>query len=192
MGGRRTYLERRVYAARVMKFREAVYRPHPPIEMLDTATGDRVTFTLTNGCRLLLLRISDDMSETCIVSVPRSVLADHLGVAPARITEWIRTATVFGLLDSVRRGRPGVTAVYQGLVPSAGVRRGVPSERYARADQAEVHHGVPTETPLRYAPGGSHEGTGRPGLTLCTRDHDHEEADCSSWASAARSAAEGA
>jgi hypothetical protein len=181
-----------------MKFREAVYRPHPPIEMIDRRTSKRVTFQLTNGCRLLLLRLADDMSEKGIVSVPRSVLAEHLAVAPARITEWIRTAIVFGLLSSVRRGQPGVTAVYQGLVPKELVRQGVPSERYARADQAEVRHRVPSENPERYALGGSHEETGpqtadqAPKFTVCTQQHDHANGSCETWANAARSGAESA
>lgn len=141
---RRTYRERRSYSAKVMRFRGAVY---PERE------------GLTNGCRLLLLRLSDDMNGNGIVSVPRSVLAADLGVAPARITEWIRMATDLGLLDQVRRGRPGVTAVYQGLYVPPEVRPGVPSQRYARADQAEVRPGVPSSAPQRYATAVPQEGT---------------------------------
>lgn len=149
---RRTYNERRAYAARVMRFRQEVYRDHPPLIMFDTKDGKEVTFTLTNGCRLLLLRLSDDMDQHARVSVPRSVLAEHLGTAPPRITEWVHAAQRFGFLTQVRRGRPGVTAVYQGLVPSANeVREGVPSERYARADHVEVRPGVPTEGAAWYA-----------------------------------------
>ena len=141
---RRTYRERRTYSAKVMRFRGAVY---PERE------------GLTNGCRLLLLRLSDDMSGNGIVSVPRSVLASDLGVAPARITEWIRMAMDLQLLDQVRRGRPGVTAVYGAKVPPSEVRPGVPSQRYARADQAEVRPGVPSQRPLRYATAVPQEGT---------------------------------
>lgn len=141
---RRTYREKRNYSAKVMRFRGAVY---PERERL------------TNGCRLLLLRLSDDMDGTGIVSVPRSVLAADLGVAPARITEWIRMAMDLQFLDRVRRGRPGVTAVYAAKVPSAEVRPGVPSQRYARADQAEVRPGVPSSVPQRYATAVPQEGT---------------------------------
>jgi hypothetical protein len=142
---RRTYRERRTYSAKVMRFRGAVY---PERE------------GLTNGCRLLLLRLSDDMSATGIVSVPRSVLAADLGVAPARITEWIRMAMDLHLLDQVRRGRPGVTAVYGAKIPTPEVRPGVPSQRYARADQAEVRPGVPSTAPQRYATAVPQEGQG--------------------------------
>jgi hypothetical protein len=131
----RAISERR-YSARVMRFRGAVY-------------GQREG--LTNGCRLLLLRLSDGMDGHCKVSVPRSTLAAEFGVAPARITEWVRMAKELGFLDTVRRGRPGVTAVYQGLIPAREVRPGVPSQRYARADQAEVRPGVPSTAGQRYA-----------------------------------------
>jgi hypothetical protein len=131
----RAISERR-YSARVMRFRAAVYGPREG---------------LTNGCRLLLLRLSDAMDGHCKVSVPRSALSRELGVAPARITEWVHMAKDLGLLDTVRRGRPGVTAVYQGLIPATEVRQGVPSTWYARADQAEVRQGVPSSAPQRYA-----------------------------------------
>ena len=122
---RRTYTERRVYAARVMKFRRAVY----------AARRD-----LTPGCLLLLLRLSDDMNEKCIVSVPRSVLAEDLDATPARITEWIGEAVQRRFLSQVVRARPKVTAVYQGVVRGTPQRtsvRGTPqvsSEGYAPAD----------------------------------------------------------
>jgi hypothetical protein len=162
---RRTYTERRAYSARIMRFREAVYVDRAPITMLDTKSNKLVTFTLTNGCRVLLLRLSDDMNGNGIVSVSRSTLAHHLGVAPARITDWVNLAMRFGFLSSVRRGQPGVTAVYQGTVPPPGlVLPGVPSARYARADQAVVLPGVPPEPAAWYALGGSHEGT-RPAAT---------------------------
>jgi hypothetical protein len=157
---RRTYTERRPYSARVMRFREAVYRPRAPIDMYDLERDEPVTFTVTNGCRLLLLRLSDDMNANAITQVSRTALAQHLGVAPARVTEWVRVAHRFGLLDTVRRGQPGITAVYQGLVPPPGlVLPGVPSTRYARADQAVVLPGVPPSPPAWYALGTTPEGT---------------------------------
>jgi hypothetical protein len=126
----------KTYSARVMKFRRGVYanRRH-----------------LTSGCQLLLLRLSDDMSATAIVSVPRSTLAVDLDCPPARITEWIAEAKAAGFLSVVRRARPKVTAVYQGLY--------VASERYAPADlrgtdllsSGEVRHGVPQIGVQRYA-----------------------------------------
>jgi hypothetical protein len=149
---RRTYNERRAYSARVMRFRQAVYLDREPVKMVDVHKGKPVEFTMTNGCRLLLLRLSDDMDANGNVSIPRSELAAHLGTAPARITEWVHAAQRLGFLAQVRRGRPGVTAVYRGLVPSAEeVREGVPSERYARADHAVVREGVPPEATAWYA-----------------------------------------
>ena len=126
----------RTYSARVMRFRRGVY-------------GKRDG--LTSGCRVLLLRLSDDMNAKAIVSIPRSKLADELDVAPARITEWIAQARSLGFLDVVRRARPGVTAVYQGLVVAPEVREGVPLQRYAKPDLTEVREGVPPEKPQRYA-----------------------------------------
>lgn len=140
---RRTYTERRVYAARVMRFRRGVY----------AARRD-----LTSGCQLLLLRLSDDMNERCVVSVPRKVLADDLDAPKPRITEWIAEAVKAGFLSRVVRGRPGVSAVYQGLVQEpAEVRPSVPSTRYGKPDHVEVRPGVPSLAPTRYATGGTHE-----------------------------------
>lgn len=158
---RRTYLERRAYSARVMRFRQAIYRDRPELRMYDTKVGAEVTFRLSNGCRLLLLRLSDDMDQNCNVSISRSALAEHLGVAPARITEWVRVAHLMGLLTTIRRGRPGVTAVYRGVIPGPEeVRHGVPSTRYARADHALVRLGVPKDDAAWYAQGTTQELVG--------------------------------
>ncbi len=132
------------YSDRVMRFRAAVY---PRRE------------GLTDGCRVLLLRLSDRMDAKAIVSIPRSKLADELGVAPARITEWIRQAKDLGALSTVRRGRPGVTAVYQGLVlPPVGTRRrttevrdGVPSPEVRETGPCKVRDGVPQNGATWYA-----------------------------------------
>lgn len=141
---RRTYTERRPYSARVMRFRRGVYAARR---------------TLSPGCALLLLRLSDDMDQYAKVSIPRSVLADDLDTSTARITDWITEAVEKRFLDRVRRGRPGVTAVYQGLIRTADeVRPGVPSQRYATPDHVEVRPGVPLKDGQRYAPGGPQEG----------------------------------
>lgn len=127
----------RTYSARVMRFRHGVYgaRKH-----------------MTPGCLLLLLRLSDDMDAKGYVSVPRTKLAEDLACPAARITEWINEAVTAKYLSRVRRGRPGVTAVYQGMVVRpAEVRPGVPSQRYATANQEEVRPGVPLSEPQRYA-----------------------------------------
>lgn len=74
---------------------------------------------MTHGCRVLLLRMADDMNANAIVSIPRVKLATEFGCDPSRITEWVGLAKELGYLSTVRRGRPGVTAVYQGIVPTA-------------------------------------------------------------------------
>jgi hypothetical protein len=91
----------------------------------------RAVFTarpgMTSGCRVLLLRLLEDMNRDGIVSVPRSKLAAELGVAPARITERVKLARALGFLDVVRRARPKVTAVYQATIPACSeVRPPVP------------------------------------------------------------------
>ncbi|MFF0268659.1 hypothetical protein [Kribbella sp. NPDC004536] len=73
---------------------------------------------MTDGCRVLLLRLLDDMGPDGIVSIPRSKLAAELGVAPPRISERVKLARALGFLDIVRRARPKVTAVYQATIPS--------------------------------------------------------------------------
>ena len=89
---------------RRQKWRHAVYAPREG---------------MTDGCRVLLLRLLDSMNAEGIVSVPRSKLAAELGVAPARVSERIKLARSLGYLDIVRRARPKVTAVYQATIPIA-------------------------------------------------------------------------
>jgi hypothetical protein len=128
----------KTYSTRVMRFRRGVYANRRKI---------------TSGCQLLLLRLSDDMNANGIVSVPRSRLAEDLACPPARITEWIAEAKEHKFLDVVRRARPKVTAVYQGLYVD-------PKQRSATADlrgtddlsSGEVRPAVPLDRPQRYAP----------------------------------------
>lgn len=114
------------------RFRKAVYAPREG---------------MTNGCRVLLLRLCDSMNANGVVSVPRSQLADEFGVAPARITENITLAKRLGFLDTVRRGRPGVTAVYQGLIP--------PPDMVRKPGGDMVRQGVPQKDSTWYATAGS-------------------------------------
>lgn len=119
-----------------MKFRRGVYENRKRI---------------TPGCQVLLLRLADSMNANAVVSVPRSQLAQEFDCPPVRITEWINQAKAAGFLSTVRRGRPGVTAVYQGLFVASEVREGVPSQRYATTNQAGVREGVPQIGVQRYA-----------------------------------------
>jgi hypothetical protein len=117
------------------RFRAAVYAPREG---------------MTNGCRVLLLRLADDMNVNGVVSIPRSKLATEFGVAPARITENITLAKSLGFLGIVRRGRPGVTAVYQGQIPAPDMVR--------KPGHDLVRPGVPQNEVQRYALGGSQVG----------------------------------
>lgn len=47
---------------------------------------------MTDPCRVLLLRLLDDMDAGGYVSVPRSRLAADLGIPPVRVTERIAQA----------------------------------------------------------------------------------------------------
>ncbi len=86
------------------RWKQAVYAPRPG---------------MTDGCRVLLLRLLDDMTASGVVSQPRSRLAADLGVAPARVSERVKLARSLGFLDVVRRARPNTTAVYQATIPSS-------------------------------------------------------------------------
>lgn len=134
MTKRKTYTEGRHYSASVMKWRKAVY-------------ADRQG--MTNGCRVLLLRLSDDMDARRVVSVPRARLAEDLGVAPARITEGIKLARKLGFLDIVRRARQHVTATYCGTFPSSEVRQGVPLNGHEIGNPEVRQYGPLGGTPER-------------------------------------------
>lgn len=126
----------RTYSGRVLRFRRGVYLNRGRI---------------TPGCQVLLLRLSEDMSANAKVSIPRSRLAEEFGCAPARITEWIGQAKEAGFLDVVKRARPGVTAVYQGLYVAPEVREGVPQSEVRKTGPHEVREGVPLSDVQRYA-----------------------------------------
>lgn len=133
-----------------MKFRAGVY-----------ANRGRISA----GCQVLLLRLSDDMSANAIVSIPRSRLAEEFDVPPARITEWIGQAKEAGFLSIVRRARPKVTAVYQGLE----VRRGVPHQRYGTPTPTQVRPAAPLTEVQRYAQHLPQEVVGTAGRERLTR-----------------------
>jgi hypothetical protein len=74
---------------------------------------------MTDPCRVLLLRLLDDMNVNGVVSIPRSRLSADLGIPPARVSERVKQAREIGLLTVVRYGAPGVTAVYQASLPDS-------------------------------------------------------------------------
>lgn len=102
---------------------------------------------MTGEVRALLLYLAYQHADhRGFISVPRATLADVFGVVPARISERIERAKQLGLLDTVRRGRPGVTAVYQGMLPptwlgpSPRTMRG-PAGRTTETEQSTLKHG---------------------------------------------------
>jgi len=73
------------------------------------------------GCRLMLAAMHTRMSDKGYVSVPRTVLADLLGVHPSQITKWTKEAVDVGLLQKIGGGYHGRTAWFVAVIPSGKV-----------------------------------------------------------------------
>ncbi|MDX6307447.1 MAG: hypothetical protein QOI06_493 [Nocardioidaceae bacterium] len=122
---------------------------------------------MTNGCRVVLLYLADNMNAKGVVSTPRNSVADALGVQPQRITEAIQLGRRLGFLDIVKRARQHVTAVYQATIPAdPEVRHGVPLTTQSEVRQGaplpadpEVRHGVPLTADPEVRKTGGHRGT---------------------------------
>lgn len=117
----------RTYSARVMRFRQGVYRSR----------------TLNAGTKVLLLRLSESMNQNCIVSVPREQLAAEFHCDKARVSEWVKQAKDQNYLSVVKPAKRGRTAVYQGM---NGVRPAAP-----HSDEQTSEQGAELRTPSRYA-----------------------------------------
>lgn len=103
------------------------------------------------------------MDAKCVVSVPRQKLAEMLGVHPSRVSERMADAKKLGLLDTVRRGRPSVTAVYQGLMPKPSMVRepgGDMVRPSAPTFTADMVHPSGKPSSRREAEGEAHEPVG--------------------------------
>lgn len=109
---------------------------------------------VTNATRVALLYLADYATPDAKVSVPRSQIAEALGVRPQRVTERLTEAKALGFLDDVVRGQPGRTAVYALLVPADSgdgkkvgkrSRKRAPDGTPVRTMQREVH-GPPSRT----------------------------------------------
>jgi len=94
---------------------------------------------------VLLLLLASGMKANGVVSVPRSQLAQTLGVSPARITEAVNAAVELGLLSRVASGHPGRTAVLQALVvkgadsvPLAAGAKGTPTRTFKGTESAPL------------------------------------------------------
>lgn len=105
---------------------------------------------INNSVRVMLLYLADNMRADRTVSIPQSRIAEALGVNPRRVKERIADARSAGLIDTVRQGRPGITAMYQGLFPDLALGADV------RTNQTAQHGAVERtkRTPLYGADGG--------------------------------------
>lgn len=122
------------------RWRAAVFEPRPG---------------MTDACRVLLLYLHDHMDNKGIVSIPRRKLAESLGIAERRITERMNLAKALGFFDTVRRGRPGVTAVYQATIPNHIVR-----EAHHVDDHSMVRETAPCMVREAHLNTGSHGARG--------------------------------
>lgn len=83
------------------------------------------TDAINDGCKLVLIAMSRHMSEAGHVSWPREKLAADVGLQTVqRVTNRIKEAREAGLLDLVRRGGNGVTAIYEAMLPHSQGARG--------------------------------------------------------------------
>jgi hypothetical protein len=108
---------------------------------------------MTEGVRVLLLVMAEKMDVRRCVSVPRAALARMLAVDVRRVTERVQIAHELGLLDTVQRGRPGVTATYQGLFPT-GAHVRTKTRRDSAAVRTTEHSAV--ERTIKTAQHGAH------------------------------------
>jgi hypothetical protein len=69
------------------------------------------------------------MTEKGYVSVPRTELADILGVDSRQITRWIREAIDARLLDKVGGGYHGRTAEFGAVIPTLKVGETTPLQQ---------------------------------------------------------------
>ena len=74
---------------------------------------------VSDGTKLLLVLLAEDMREDGYVSVPRDELARRLGRHPGKVSARLKEAVEARLLDRVVPGHKGTTAVYRALLPNA-------------------------------------------------------------------------
>jgi hypothetical protein len=109
------------------------------------------------GCRLMLTVMYFRMTEKGYVSVPRTELADILGVGDRQVTRWIREAIDARLLDKVGGGYHGRTAEYAAVIPCRKVGGNNPPSRAKVAagvtdKQPTFHRGKPDRKVDRNSP----------------------------------------
>lgn len=105
---------------------------------------------MTGEVRALLLYVAfhPRTKATAVWSIPRSELAATFDVHPRRITERIQRAHHLGLLDTVVKGRPGTTAVYQGTIPAPNmVRSTAPRDGALNCTIDTAEHGALQQPP---------------------------------------------
>lgn len=108
---------------------------------------------MTGETRVLLMVMAERMDRHRNVSIPRAEMAKMLAVDPRRITERVQIAHELGLLDTVVHGRPGITAVYQGLFPT-GVRQRSKTKKDGAPVRTKSHGAV--ERTMSEAEHGAH------------------------------------
>jgi len=135
---------------------------------------------ITDSVRVVLLVLAEQMTEAGYVSVPRTEIADRIGRSPRRVTERLELARVTGFLDVVRRGQPGRTAEYRGLIPTGPAPSygadGCTTQGCGRAHQEHgadcsthsVRTGAPSANGQHGADGGPANTRARAGTTSAT------------------------
>lgn len=127
------------------------------------------------GCRLFLVYLSDHMDMRRIVSRPRHLVANDLGVSERAVTKYVAEAHSAGFLSTVVRGQKGITAVYQGMFPNSQGEPRVPAEKSVQGERNEPpehDQSVPPERGFR----GNHvfppiESTGHREIPTCASCH---------------------
>jgi hypothetical protein len=109
-----------------------------------------------DACRVLLIYLADNMTDSGSVSIPREVIAKALEVHPRRVTDRITEAVRAGLLQKAGGGWKGMTAQYVAVLPAkvalerppfASIGGGFPST-YKRPPLETAN---PTEQPPKVA-----------------------------------------
>jgi len=75
-----------------------------------------------DACRVLLMLMARQMSDTGMVAAKREDLAETIGRHPQRVAERIAEARSAGLLDLIAAGKKGHPAEYSAVIPAAGLR----------------------------------------------------------------------
>ena len=141
--------------------------------------------TISDAVRVLLLFMADRMTADRKVSVPRSQVANSLGVSERLVTERVGAAHRAGFLDTVVRGQKGRTAVYVGLFPDPqGTEIPYPEPEFRGKHTSPLNM---TEIPYPETPFSGNPGV--PTITTADRPAGVADRDASSEEKAERTSA---